>query len=267
MTSRFAPHPGTVIELLGVRYSFVSHPGSARTTYSVEASRATVYQIVDDNGACYALKVFKHRFRLPTLIETTERLCSLRDLPGLAAAQRSIIIDPASDLAELQYALIIPWVTGTTWSDILIAARGGKLLTLAEAARLCDRFLEVIEGLQSLALAHTDISAANVILDQSRHSVQLVDLEDMFQPGAEPPSAPSRGSRGYQHWSGATCWHRDGDRYAAAVLAAEILLATQTEAAAAASDENLFGMRAAAGTTDARQEMLLHRLELLAASF
>jgi hypothetical protein len=154
---------------------------------------------------------------------------------------------------------------GPTWSDILV--RGGSTLGLDQAVRLCDRFLLIVEMLQSRGIAHTDLSPANVVFDIARLDVQLVDLEDVYMAGAIQPSAPSRGSRGYQHPGGETCWHADGDRYSSAILAAEILLAADACAMRLATDDYCFGPNTTSTAGAANTRFLRERLRLISGTF
>jgi hypothetical protein len=103
--------------------------------------------------------------------------------------------------------------------------------------------LTVIEGLERYNIAHTDISPGNVIVDLNTYNVELLDLEDMYIPGAEPPPFLNIGSTGYRHYTGdqgAPCWRPEGDRYAAAVLAAEILILSDRRLANSMTDEGFF---------------------------
>jgi hypothetical protein len=73
--------------------------------------------------------------------------------------------------------------------------------------------------------------------------VQLIDLEDMYMPGESTPFQLNRGSPGYRHRSGdegVTTWRPDGDRYATAVLAAEMLVLANANIACKATDEGFF---------------------------
>lgn len=262
-----SPQPGDRIEVEGHRYRFAPHPAAPRAVHALEASRATVFQVIADDGAHYALKVFKQRFRVPSLVQVTGRLLPLRSLPGLFAAERRIITAPPPHLPDLLYAVFIPWMHGPTWSDILVRARGGSTLGLDEAVRLCDRFLLIVEMLQSRGIAHTDLSPANVVFDVARLDVQLVDLEDLHMAGATQPGAPSRGSRGYQHPGGETCWHADGDRYSSAILAAEILLSADARSMGLATDDYCFGPNSASTAGAANTRFLRERLRLISGTF
>lgn len=73
-----------------------------------------MYDVVADDGAHYALKVFKQRFRVPSLMQVTARLLPQRSLPRLFAAERRIITAPPAHLPDLLYAVFIPWMHGPT---------------------------------------------------------------------------------------------------------------------------------------------------------
>ncbi len=92
-------------------------------------------------------------------------------------------------------------------------------------------------------MAHTDLSPGNVVFELGSCDVQLLDLEDMYMPAA-PGAKVALGSQGYRHPSGDTSgenfWRPEGDRYAAAVLAAEILVLSNRDLARLATDEGFF---------------------------
>ncbi len=98
-------------------------------------------------------------------------------------------------------------------------------------------------ALEREGYAHSDISQGNLIVEQKRLDVQLLDLEDMYLPGAPAPAQDYKGSPGYRHRSGdqgATTWCQEGDRYASAVLAAEMLVLTDKKATNLATDTGYF---------------------------
>jgi hypothetical protein len=71
----------------------------------------------------------------------------------------------------------------------------------------------------------------------------LVDVEDIYVPGAPAPFEPNSGSKGYRHLKdgeGETLWRAEGDRYAGAVLAAEMIILANLELGRKATDEGYF---------------------------
>jgi hypothetical protein len=248
MAQRFDPGIGEPLSLFGETFTFQPHPAAPAIRYSAEASRATVYQVASiKSGELFALKVFRQRFRDPGLVEVQKRLERLGSLPGLSAARRRVVLpsEPAaSDFPELQFAMLMPWIQGTTWFDLLIAARDrGYHLPLREAIRLCEQFLLIVRELEQRKAAHADISPGNVVVDAARFQIELLDLEELYLPGVQPPVAPILGSTGYRHPSAAAsggAWREEGDRYASAVMAAEILVLANPALARLAADEGYF---------------------------
>lgn len=243
----FDPAPGEAIQLFGERYTVQPHPGAPGMAFCAEAGKAHVYQLRSFKGELFAFKVFKQKFRTPNLVSATQNLRKFEHFPGLRAAKRQIVLpsDPTSrTYRNLEYAVLMHWIKGRTWFDVLGDARkNGLSIDLSTAILLCNNLLTVIEGLERDNIAHTDISPGNVIVDLKTHNVELLDLEDMYIPGAEPPPFLNIGSTGYRHYTGdqgVTCWRPEGDRYAAGVLAAEILILSDPSLTNSMTDEGFF---------------------------
>lgn len=181
------------------------------------------------------------------------RLNLLSGSPGLQAARRAVLTcdDPVIHAyAGLEYAVLMPWIGGRTWWEYLQNSSGtigdGK-----RAFRVAARLLEVIAGFEERGIAHSDLCAANVIVDFDRCNVELIDLEDMYLPGVPEPAFRTTGQVGYQHPSGEITWNPAGDRFASAVLAAEVLLSATLEL-------HLHdGLFCGSNTLDARQRFML----------
>ncbi len=138
--------------------------------YAAEGKRGAVYQVRSRNRALYALKVFKPTYRNPALAAQSQLGSTLQSLPGLRASHRRVVIpsEPAArDYAELQYAILMPWIAGHTWADLLLLAeQSGMWLDTHEAVRICMDFTKVLAALEQHGIAHTDIAPANVMIDQ-----------------------------------------------------------------------------------------------------
>jgi hypothetical protein len=108
-----------------------------------------------------------------------------------------------------------------------------------------------MKGLEAVGVAHSDIAPGNVMVKVEDGDVQLLDLEDLCTPDSVAPKDRITGQTGYIHpsahldeQSGSasfTTWCREGDRYATAVLATEMLVLSQPQLAANASDTGFFG--------------------------
>jgi hypothetical protein len=244
---RFEPRPDDVVALFGERYQVQPHPAAGYMPYASEGRRAIVYQLRDAAGEEYALKVFRKKFRDQSLVATAGLLGRYESLEGMKAARRRVVLptEPvARQCRDLEYAMLMQWIRGKTWFDILVEAKlTGAHLSPASAVHLCARFLNVMRGLEGAGVAHSDISPGNLMVDAERVDVQVLDLEDIYAPGVEPPEQRNTGSAGYRHRSadeGATTWCAEGDRYAAAVIAAEMLVLTEPGLARRATDEGYF---------------------------
>lgn len=246
-TARFEPKPGDIVALSGKKYHVRSHPSAPHIAYACEGKRANVYQLRDVADDDYALKVFKKRYRDESLLASAESLKRYETFEGMSAARRWVV--PPTDRAalmcrDLAYAVLMRWVRGKTWFDILTEAReSGAHLSLASGLHLCARFLNVMRGLEAAGAAHGDISPGNIVLDVDGIDVQILDLEDMYAPGRPQPAERNTGSAGYRHPTadeGATTWCPEGDRYSAAVVAAEMLVLAEPTLARQATDEGYF---------------------------
>lgn len=244
---KFDPQPGEALELFDRRFVVQPHPVNPTYVFSSDGQRGTVYQLREaKTRETFALKVFKKRYQEPALAEGLARLDRLRDLPGMRAARRKILLpgDPPTLLIpELNYAVLMPWIQGKTWYDVLVSAwRDGIYLSQDSAVRLCEQFLSVMAGLEAAGVAHSDISPGNVTIEVENSGVQLLDLEDAYIPGSPPPRYLNMGSAGYRHSSAGriSFWCPEGDRYAGAVLAAEMLVLAKHDLARDSTDQGFF---------------------------
>jgi hypothetical protein len=142
---------------------------------------------------------------------------------------------------DLKYAVLMPWVPGRTWDDCLqLAETTGAVHSLTEARDLSLRFLRVMHQLESSGIAHTDVSCGNVKVQLKAPETQLIDLEEMYLPKAPEPAITHSGTPGYSHPAGLKTWRPSGDRYASAILTAELLLLSDDTMARMASSGGFF---------------------------
>lgn len=244
---RFEPKPDDIVALFGRKFYVQPHPSASYMPYASEGRRAVVYQLRDDAGVNYALKVFRKKFRTDGLLASANLLNRFAPLEGMRAARR-LVVAPTDNAArhcrDLEYAMLMEWMRGRTWYDVLVEARqAGTHLPLPAAIHVCERFLKVMRGLEAAGIAHGDIAPGNLMVEVAATDVQLIDLEDIYVPGEPAPEQLNMGSNGYRHRSaeqGANTWCGEGDRYAAAVLAAEMLALAEPQLARRATDEGYF---------------------------
>jgi hypothetical protein len=246
MPSQFKPAALETVEIFGQPWTVQQHPAvNMPTPYAQEGGRATVFQLRDPYGRPMALKVFKAGFREPSLAHSGSRLAPLSGMEGMAAAERRVVLLPDTAIQRfpaLEYALMMPWMEGETWAERLVRANNtGEVLDLAQAVRLCERFLYVVKEIEAIGDAHTDIACGNVVVHLDSGRVDLLDLEDMYIAGWPPPEQKRGGSPDYCHRAGESVICPEGDRFASALLAAEMLLLTRREFVKYASDTGMFG--------------------------
>lgn len=230
----FRPKINEEIRICRNHYRFTEHPSAPGMPYGQTGRRATVYQLQDDHGDFHALKVFTQAFRSPQVELQATQIGCYADLPGLAACQRSVLTPGANPEQitanpDLSYAVLMPWMQGITWQEIVMhrqpISRGQSLL-------VAENLVSLLAVMEQNNLAHCDLSGSNVIVNlDAQHvtgngdsSLALIDLEDLYAPGLTLPEKLPAGSIGYAHRSsGDGVWSPEADRFAGAVLLAEIL--------------------------------------------
>ncbi|MDY7078819.1 MAG: hypothetical protein SXV54_18045 [Chloroflexota bacterium] len=229
----FRPQVDDQLTINDVTYSIAEHPSAPGVPYGQAGRRAIVYQVVagDDQRA---LKVFSRRFRTPALVLVAQNLAPYASLPGLQVCQRKVLT-PERHSALLQqhpdlaYAVLMPWIEGPTWME---AAVQKQVLTSEESLALARSLAETLVQMEERGLAHCDLSGPNVMLPALAQStirnpqsaIVLVDMEEMYGPDFERPEVLPSGSSGYGHrTAGAGLWGSEADRFAGAVLLAEML--------------------------------------------
>jgi hypothetical protein len=234
----FRPNVHDELTLNGVTYRIAEHPAAPGIPYGQEGRAGIVYCLErsplpsgEGPGVRAALKVFKSRFRTPALVALSARLNEYAQLPGLRACERTVLTpENHPDLLrrepDLTYAVLMPWIEGPTWFDILQEKRP---LTPAQSLALASSLTRILTTLEQQGLAHCDLSAPNVLLPalvnpQAASAVELVDVEQMYGPGLPRPESLSSGTAGYApaHPTDAL-WSPNGDRFAGAILLAEML--------------------------------------------
>lgn len=244
--SEFNPPPREQITIGGLRYEVMPHPAVETFAFGQEGRKAFVYQIAGlDDGRLYALKKFKLAYRVPELVDICDALAPFATIQGLEVCRRQCLNarrykDILTIYPDLEFAMLMPWIDGSTWYDVVV---GMKPLNKARAATLAWSTATVLAKLEEAGLAHCDLSSGNVIINLDSGNAHLIDVEDMYAPDFAPPGALPAGSDGYAHHTAAGgLWEPDADRFAGAVLMAEMLAWHDPTIRQEAEDEHYFAV-------------------------
>jgi len=134
----------------------------------------------------------------------------------------------------------MPWIEGPTWLEVLLDKHP---FTSPQALDLARTLAQVLETLELRGIAHCDLSAPNVMLPHlaGGTGAALVDLEGIYAPDMTRPQELSSGSAGYAHKQAAGgLWGPEADRFAGAVLLAEMLGWCDAQVCQAAWGESYF---------------------------
>ncbi|MBM3203785.1 hypothetical protein FJZ55_07780 [Candidatus Woesearchaeota archaeon] len=230
----FQPTPNFTFEIEGIPHRVAEHPAAPGVAYGQEGRAATVYQLHTADNTLWALKVFRPRFRVPALVGLADTLAGFANIPGLSACRRTVLTsrkhtELLRQYPDLTYAVLMPWIDGPTWMQVVLEQQP---FTPEQSLRLARALLHLLAEMEECGLAHCDLSGPNLILPAlaanrsatTGADVALVDVEQMFGPGLNKPEILPGGTAGYAHKIAPTgLWSVNTDRFAGAVLLAEIL--------------------------------------------
>jgi hypothetical protein len=249
----FRPKVNEVTRIGNTEYRFNEHPSAKGMPYGQTGRRATVYQLQDVQGGLYALKVFTLAFRTPQTEEQAVQIAPYAGLPGMAACSRQVFSPEkyaglVSAQPDLRYAVLMPWMQGATWQELLIKRHP---LTRGQSLMLAENLLKVLAILEGQGIAHCDLSGPNIMVDpgafglaqDGTDGLALVDLEDMYAPTLWQPEKLPAGSAGYAHRTAEKgLWSPQADRFAGSVLLAEMLGWCDRDVREAACGEQYFDL-------------------------
>jgi serine/threonine protein kinase len=199
--------------------------------FALEGGEALIYQVRSVmTQRLYALKVIKPAYRGEHVARTVKLIQRSARIPGLYLPDRICLTtadhpDLIKAHPDLEYAVFMPWLTGKTWSELMLDPASSARYTLQQASALAETVAHLLRKLESMQLAHSDISGGNIFLSADLQRLQLLDLEGLYAPTTPAPPFLSQGSPGYQHRNAGSQgqWCPEGDRFAGAILLAEML--------------------------------------------
>ncbi|MGG3279591.1 hypothetical protein [Paenibacillus solani] len=234
----FQPNPGDGIVINGKSYTVGQHPAAPGVAYAQAGRQGIVYQLIPVDGQLHeakALKVFFPKFRIPAMVYQSEHMGNYREIPGLQVSSREVLTperngDLIAEYPDLLYAVIMPWIHGCTWFDVISDQRN---LGRSESLMLAKALAAIGSSMEQRGLAHCDLSAPNVMLPffsevklpEGAAAVELVDVEQMYSPKMDRPDVLLAGSPGYaaHRTVHSGLWSAYADRFAGAVIIAEML--------------------------------------------
>ncbi|GHO72406.1 hypothetical protein KSD_01770 [Ktedonobacter sp. SOSP1-85] len=232
--AKFRPSAGLILAVGERAFEFVPHPlfsDESDSVFVMEGGEALIYQVRDvTTKSLYALKFIKPAYRSEHIARVTETVRRSSDIPGFSMPNRICLTmaeypDLLKTYPDLEYAVLMPWLVGKTWSGLMLDQAASARYTLQQACALAATVAQLLQKLESLHLAHSDIAGGNIWLSPDLKRVQFLDLEGLYIPGVPPPPFYSRGTPGYQHHhlGPRGQWCPEGDRFAGAILLTEIL--------------------------------------------
>lgn len=234
----FQPNPGDEVVINDIAYTIGQHPAAPGLAYAQAGRQGIVYQLIPRNGSisgAKALKVFFPKFRIPAMVYQSEHMEPYSELPGLQVCKRDVLTPERNgaligEHPDLLYAVLMPWVQGLTWFDVI---SDQKQLTAEESLKLARALAGTGSAMEQRGLAHCDLSAPNVMIPffsevenlGAPSAVELVDVEQMYGSKMDRPDALLAGSPGYAAHRAvhSGLWSSYADRFAGAVIIAEML--------------------------------------------
>ena len=240
----FNPQPKQTLQIDETAYQVAEHPAAPGMPYGQEGRAAVVYKLTAPEGD-KALKVFKSRFRSPDMVMLAEKIAQYASIPGMQVCSRQVLTpqrhrDLIRQHIELNYAVLMPWIEGPTWLEMTL---NKEILSPAQTLKYAKQLADLLLNLEQRRLAHCDLSGSNMIITPDGR-LELVDVEGLYAPGLPQPEVIPAGSPGYAHRTAPQgLWGAQADRFAGAVLLAEILGACDERIQEAAWGESYFDPR------------------------
>lgn len=258
---------GVVYQLEAVMQEASKH---ARTTLlelrnvtkGVRKDQRFILKAVEDAKADEASRLETFPERARKLIEPG---AGLRILQRHALSERQI--EPATIRKGLAGAQLMPLVKGRSWRDVLSAR---ETFSKGRCKDLARALLEVLLRLEARGMAHCRLGASHILIDE-HDRIELCSLESLYapalsEPDSLPPSVPGyaveheKRKKRRKRENIAERWNAAGDRFAAAVLFAEMLAWHSKDVQALADAEESEGLfpSYALGRESDRHELIVN---------
>jgi hypothetical protein len=132
----------------------------------------------------------------------------------------------------LHDTVLMPRLAGGDWSAMADDLRAGRRqLSITQRRALAAALADRVWQLEAYECSHRDLTGANVFVDPSTMSVELIDFDSLYHPSLVMPAGTTCGTPGYlaPFACGANrdpriTWCAQADRFALALLCVEILV-------------------------------------------
>lgn len=266
----FRPVPKQTIYIQNKSYAFESNPSAPTYVYGQEGRHGIVYHLTSDDNTKFAFKVFHYAYRGDWVEIISTSLRKYCHLPGMRAADRQILsqknaFDLLNKYPELEFSVLMPWIKGYTCLEIFLSH---KPLSKLQSISLALQLAKTLTSLEKNGLAHSDISASNVIVNLESFEVDLTGIESFYMDHIAPPPMLPLGSHSYVNpkFQTESQWCSTGDRFAGAMLISELLTWYNEEIRLAAYGESYFSPHEIGEPND-KKHLLISKLKMINSFF
>jgi hypothetical protein len=251
---------GLTVRICGLDFRLKSSPYLDGAPLCIQKGQGTVVFLEQvPQGHTWLLKTFTPGRRPTDAYLLGVEKCLPGTVACFACTQRRLLTREHVDMRASSYknaaladwasgGVMMPKVPGTSWASVAEDLRDGAVqMSLSERLRLSLALARIIDLLEAGSCSHRDLSAGNVFVTPDGR-VYLIDWDCTYHPSLPFQANTTLGTMGYLapflKVTGGTAdpalsWRPHADRFALAVLVAEILL-VGPDTPAAHEDGTLF---------------------------
>ena len=225
-----------------------AHPNNRALPLATSLGQATVFYLDGDRGREWMLKKFNPG-RMPHAAYVSAIRALVPREPGFESGSErrcltGSMVSPngytsAAFAAWLEGTILMPRVRASSWSDFLSGLRDGTTdVDLPARISIAEDICRKVVALEEARLAHRDLSATNVMIDDQR-VIHFIDWDSLYAPSLSMPANTTIGTPGYTapytreaDDDPAASWKAGADRFALAVLLLETFAAERGSALA-----------------------------------
>ena len=230
----------------GARLLPRAHPDNDKAPYCIEGTQGTAFHLVQqENNREWVLKKFHDGMEPDRTYLVAIRSLLPKSIGCTAGTKRAVIGSDDLKLGNglyteqefahwLQDTILMPKVRGVSWKDVTQEVRqGNRAISQGHRLDFAKSLVDTVLLLEENGCAHRDLCQQNLFLDLQEYVVYLVDFDSLFHGSLYFHKNTPVGTEGYiapwvadkqGKWDVRKSWHRKNDRFATAILIAELLL-------------------------------------------